>query len=146
MKKSLLIAGALVVAVLGAVAVAEARGPMGAQAGGGRGMMGQGMMMGQGQGMMGQGRGMMMGQGMMDGSCAMMNGGTFDPTAMVTRMESMVAQHEAALATLETQLAEATDETVKANLTARIEWQKLVLGQMQERIEVLKAQAAKQQN
>lgn len=148
MKKSMLIAGALAVAVLGAVAVAEARGPVGAQASGGWGMMGQGRGMMMGQGMMGQGmmgRGMM-GQGMVDGSCPMMNGDTFDPAAMQTRMEGMVAQHEAAITALEAQLAQATDEKVKANLTARIEWQKLVLAQMQERMEVLKAQATQQQN
>jgi hypothetical protein len=152
MKRMWLTVGVVTAVLVGAVAVAQARpwaagsGPNGQAPGFGlQNGYGPGMMAG-GQGMMAGGRGMMAGgRGMMAGGPGMLGGGygtaggagcvgagvgaqNWDPAAMQIQADAMVAQHKAVLAGLETQLAAANDESVKAVLTARIELQNLMLG------------------
>lgn len=140
--KAWIAAGALAVALaVGGVAAAAGPGGVNGPApGNGQGygygpanrgaMMGHGGMMGRG-GMMGAGP--MMGAGICDGT-------NYDPAAMLTHMESMLAQHKTLLADLEAQLAAATDDSAKTFFTARIERQKLMIGFMESRIAELKAE------
>lgn len=153
MKKSLLIAGALVVVVLGAVAVGEAAGYQGGRnsesfgpgqgimMGQGQGMMSRGQgMMGRGQGMMGRGQGIMgrgQGQGIMNGGTCQMADENFDPVALKTQIEARLEQQQAAVAALEAQLTTVTNETVKARLESRIEWQKIMIGHAEAHLAVL---------
>jgi len=144
MRRGWLMAGVVVAALVGTVAVAQARGM------GGPGMMGAGQGYGQGYGMMmgGGGRGMMgggmMGSGMMmgGGMPCQVGGANFDPATAGAHVDAMLARHQAVLTQMEAELAAATDENVKAVLTTRIEQQKLMLGAQEVHAAVLKTPAA----
>lgn len=166
-KRTWIVAGALVATMVATVGVAQAQGAWnagnGTAAGDGAryGMMGrgsganqatgqangQGMMMGRrqgagqangqanGQGMM-MGRGQGIGQANAQGTCT---GANYDPAAILTRTESMLERNQAVRENLKTQLAAAQDDTVKAALTARIEWQQIQNGWLEARLPVVKA-------
>ncbi|HYG56867.1 MAG TPA: hypothetical protein VD902_02200 [Symbiobacteriaceae bacterium] len=157
MKKSWIIAGALIVGILGTVAVAEARGGGGVRMMGGapgttlgttddaavttygmgmRGTMGP-MMGGRGgRGGPGAQGGMMGGRGGM-WSGAVTPGANYDPVAIKARLETMLTQQEAMVTTLEAQLAAATDELVKARIEVRLEWAEIMLGHTRNQLTVV---------
>jgi|GEM_PF-3303433 len=112
----------------------------GMRGGRGQGAGGQSMM-GGGPGMMAGGRGMMAGGrgGMMGGGLGIVcNGQNYDPATMLTNAEARLAQQKAVLLDLEARLASATDEQVKALLTARIEMHKIQIGLAEAQIPVIK--------
>ncbi|MFZ5825204.1 MAG: hypothetical protein ACOY94_12825 [Bacillota bacterium] len=148
MKRTWLIVGVLLVAMLAVVAVAEARGPgygstngsggRGAWGGGEPGFMAGGRgMMGGGRGMMGGGRGMMGGgRGMMGGTC---NGENYDPAAMLEQHQAMITQQETLLAQLQEQLANTSDEKRTALLERNIERHQLMLTYQKGKLPIIEA-------
>ncbi len=153
MKRTWMIVGTMAVLLVGATAVAEARGfgpgtGIAAQptyqsaATGGtyvQGTMGaQGRMAAKGrmggQGMMG-GQGRMGGQGMMGGTLC--TGQNYDPAANAVQIEQMLVQHEAVLASLQAQLANTTDEARIAYLNQRIEMQQIMINWQQGKLAVV---------
>ncbi|MFZ5814295.1 MAG: hypothetical protein ACOY93_03215, partial [Bacillota bacterium] len=80
---------------------------------------------------------MMGGRGMM-GSDAY-TGGSYDPEQIVAHLEAMIPRHEAYLATLEGQLAEAEDEQRIALLTRRVEMQQLQIAYLKGKLPVAQA-------
>jgi hypothetical protein len=133
-KRGWFVAGIAAALLVGVVAVAQAAGPWGQ--GAGYGMMdghgGRGGMMGGGTGMMG-GRGGMMGYGYG-------NGANYDPATALTRAQDMLQRQKDRLAVLQSRLAAATDAIVKADLTADIERQQLLIGQADVHFTVLNTQ------
>lgn len=134
MKRTWMIVGALMVALFGLVAVAEARGP---GYGVGNGAGGPGIMMGGGgRGMMGGGPGMMGGGPGQRGSFATC-AESYDPAAILANHQEMLAQHEALLVSLEEQLANTEDERRIALLERNIERQRLMIAYQNGKLPVI---------
>jgi hypothetical protein len=162
MNKRWMMAGIVAAAVTATAAIGYARGPwvgaggimgqgfgqdFGQGYGPGYGMMGGRGMMGQGFGQ-GFGPGFGPGFGMMGGGACPIAGGqgwsadpgaNYNPAAMLQVHEAMLTQQKGFLATLQAQLAAATDDTVKATLTARIERENLMIGSLEAKVQVAKS-------